>query len=167
MCRTESPQPGSVSSGVVSSFVSSVSSTFTWAADSIGAEYDAVTTTLQVKHADLQPGIRDDFTGALCIYQACSPRRRVSRATPSWKRRAARGVCDRSMLMAWRKWRIGSLQSGPKREPPGISLRARKALLKGICCITRNNFLADRRSANVTLRTSRPSDCAEHAPGRR
>lgn len=71
-CRAESPQPGPVSSGVASSFVSSVSSTFTWAADSIGAEYDAVTTTLQVKYADLQQGIRDDFTGALCIYQACS-----------------------------------------------------------------------------------------------
>ena len=72
MCRAESPKPGSVSSGVVSSFVSSVSSTFTWAADSVGAEYDAVTTTLQVKYSDLQRGIRDDFTGALCIYQAAS-----------------------------------------------------------------------------------------------
>lgn len=71
LCRAESPQPGSVSSGITA-FVSSVNSTFTWAADSVGAEYDAVTTTLQVKYVDLQRGIRDDFTGALCIYQACS-----------------------------------------------------------------------------------------------
>lgn len=72
MCRAESPQPGSVSSGAVSTFMSSVGSSFTWAANSIGAEYNSVTTTLQVKYEDLQRGVRDDFTGALCIYQACS-----------------------------------------------------------------------------------------------
>jgi hypothetical protein len=64
MCRAESPQPGTTTSGI--------GSTFTWAADAISSEYASVTTTLQVKYNDLQRGIRDDFAGALCIYQACS-----------------------------------------------------------------------------------------------
>ena len=72
MCRAESPRPGSVSAGIVATFESKVSSAFTWAADSIGAQYDSVTATLEVKYDGLQRGLRDDFTGALCIYQACS-----------------------------------------------------------------------------------------------
>ena len=64
MCRAESPQPGTTTSGI--------GSTFTWAASAISSEYESVTTTLQVKYNDLQRGVRDDFAGALCIYQACS-----------------------------------------------------------------------------------------------
>lgn len=70
MCRAESPRPGSVSSGIATRSVSTFSSTFTWAANSIGAEYDSVSTTLHVKYGDLQRGLSDDLTGALCIYQA-------------------------------------------------------------------------------------------------
>jgi hypothetical protein len=71
ICRAESLQPESVSV-VISLFVSYASSKFARTTDSIEAEYYSITTALRIKYNETQRGLRDDFAGSACIYQACS-----------------------------------------------------------------------------------------------
>ena len=62
LCRTQSPAPGSVSSGWFPSFSS--------IGNSISSEYQSVKTRLQSSYQNLKQGLRSDYEGARCLYQA-------------------------------------------------------------------------------------------------
>ncbi len=64
LCRTQSPPPGSVSSGWFPSFSS--------IGDAISADYQSAKAKLQSSYQNLKHGLHSDYEGARCLYQAAS-----------------------------------------------------------------------------------------------